>query len=184
MATSYRPSHSAWASRPTSLMPLQLALRGIWDSATAAALAGALVCYILLPPLARGLTGVQPLAIFGPICANEASGEARDTVSPIASYPLPNVPGKRVTILKVTYPPGGFTRPHRHAGTVTAFVTKGAIRSKLDDGPTQVFAPGESFVESPGTLHLVSQNASATEAAELIAVFVADEGATLTTFLD
>jgi hypothetical protein len=33
-------------------------------------------------------------------------------------------------------------------------------------------------------VHLVSANASNTEPAELIAVFVADEGAQLTTFVD
>jgi len=42
----------------------------------------------------------------------------------------------------------------------------------------------QSFFEPPGTMHMVSANASATEPAELIAVFVADEGAQLTTFLD
>ena len=35
-----------------------------------------------------------------------------------------------------------------------------------------------------GAVHLVSANASNTEPAELIAVFVADEGAQLTTFVD
>ena len=36
------------------------------------------------------------------------------------------------------------------------------------------------FFEPPGAVHLVSANASMTEPAELIAVFVADEGAQLT----
>jgi hypothetical protein len=35
-----------------------------------------------------------------------------------------------------------------------------------------------------GSAHLVSANASGTEPAELIAVFVADEGAQLTTFIE
>ena len=39
-------------------------------------------------------------------------------------------------------------------------------------------------VEPPGATHLVSANASNTEPAELIAVFVADEGAQLTTFIE
>src|SRR5262249_58788564 len=42
---------------------------------------------------------------------------------------------------------------------------------------------GESFFEAPGAIHLVSENASLTEPAELPAVFVADEGATLTTYI-
>jgi len=47
----------------------------------------------------------------------------------------------------------------------------------------ETFKVGQSFFEPPGTMHMVSANASATEPAELIAVFVADEGAQLTTFL-
>lgn len=41
---------------------------------------------------------------------------------------------------------------------------------------------GESFFEPPGGEHLVSENASATEPASLLAIFVADGGAKLTTF--
>ena len=106
-----------------------------------------------------------------------------DKVEVIASHALPNVPGKRVTIVRVFYGPGGFTPAHRHSGPVTAYVTQGAIRSQLGGGPVEVFKVGQSFFEPPGTTHLVSANASATEPAELIAVFVADEGAELTTLL-
>jgi quercetin dioxygenase-like cupin family protein len=120
-----------------------------------------------------------------PLCAaSDPTGTALDKVEPIASYALPNVPGKRVTIVRVFYGPGGFTRPHRHAGSVTAYVTKGEIRSQLGGGPVEIFAVGQSFFEPPGATHLVSANASNTEPAELIAVFVADEGAQLTTFLE
>ena len=119
-------------------------------------------------------------------CARSPSpaGSALDTVEPIASYALPNVPGKRVTIVRVFYGPGGFTRAHRHAGSVTAYITKGEIRSQLGGGPVETFKVGQSFFEPPGATHLVSANASNTEPAELIAVFVADEGAQLTTFLE
>ncbi len=120
-----------------------------------------------------------------PLCAtSEPVGSTLDTVEPIGSYALPNVPGKRVTIVRVFYGPGGFTRPHRHSGSVTAYITKGEIRSQLGGGPIETFKVGQSFFEPPGATHLVSANASNTEPAELIAVFVADEGAQLTTLLD
>ena len=120
-----------------------------------------------------------------PLCASsEGERGALDKVEPIGSYALPNVPGKRVTIVRVSYGPGGFSRPHRHAGSVTATITKGQIRSQLGGGPVETFAVGQSFFEPPGSTHLVSANASNTEPAELIAVFVADEGAQLTTFLE
>jgi quercetin dioxygenase-like cupin family protein len=123
--------------------------------------------------------------VVAPLCsASEPMGSALDKVEPIASYALPNVPGKRVTIVRVFYGPGGFTRAHRHAGSVTAYVTKGQIRSQLGGGPVETFEVGQSFFEPPGATHLVSANASSTEPAELIAVFVADEGAQLTTFIE
>ena len=119
-----------------------------------------------------------------PLCMSAESGSPLDKVEPIGSYALPNVPGKRVTIVRVFYGPGGFTRPHKHSGSVTAYITKGEIRSQLGGGPVETFAVGQTFFEPPGSTHLVSANASTTEPAELIAVFVADEGAQLTTFLE
>jgi quercetin dioxygenase-like cupin family protein len=124
-------------------------------------------------------------ALVEPLCmAGNSPGSTLDTVEPISSYALPNVPGKRVTIVRVFYGPGGFTRAHRHAGSVTAYITKGEIRSQLGGGPVETFKVGQSFFEPPGATHLVSANASNTEPAELIAVFVADEGAQLTTFIE
>jgi len=120
-----------------------------------------------------------------PICAADASsGSSLNKVELISSHALPDIPGKRVTIVRVTYGPGGFTPPHRHAGTVTAYITKGQIRSQLKGGPVEIFDVGQSFFEPPGAIHLVSANASNTEWAELIAVFVADEGAQLTTLIE
>jgi quercetin dioxygenase-like cupin family protein len=120
-----------------------------------------------------------------PLCASaDPAGSALDAIEPIASYALPNVPGKRITIVRVFYGPGGFTRAHRHVGSVTAYITKGEIRSQLAGGPVETFKVGQSFFEPPGATHLVSANASNTEPAELIAVFVADGGAQLTTFVE
>src|ERR1700758_1101021 len=124
--------------------------------------------------------------VLAPLCRTSAAaaGSPLDKVEVITSHALPNVPGKRVTIVRVFYGPGGFSLPHRHAGSVTAYITKGEIRSRLGGGPVETFGVGQSFFEPPGATHLVSANASATEPAELIAVFVADEGAQLTTLLD
>ena len=132
-------------------------------------------------PLTRDLVST----VFEPFCMTAApTGSSLDTVEPITSHALPNVPGKRVTVVRVFYGPGGFTRPHRHSGSVTAYITRGEIRSQLGGGPVETFRVGQSFFEPPGATHLVSANASNTEPAELIAVFVADEGAELTTFLE
>lgn len=122
-------------------------------------------------------------SVIAPLCVSANAASPLDKVEVIASHALPNVPGKRVTIVRVVYGPGGFTPPHRHAGSVTAYVIKGEIRSQLGGGPVETFKVGQSFFEAPGSTHMVSANASNTEPAELIAVFVADEGAQLTTML-
>jgi len=156
----------------TEIRPLCLAV--------VAGLACALAIGKALPVTMDAIT-----AAIAPLCATSGPiGSTLDTVEPIASYALPNVPGKRVTIVRVFYGPGGFTRAHRHAGSVTAYITRGEIRSQLGGGPVETFKVGQSFFEPPGATHLVSANASNTEPAELIAVFVADEGAQLTTFLE
>jgi quercetin dioxygenase-like cupin family protein len=148
------------------------------------AIVGGLACALLIgKALPLAMDAVEN--VIAPLCAVGASaGSTPDVVEPIASYALPNVPGKRVTIVRVFYGPGGFTRAHRHAGSVTAYVTRGEIRSQLGGGPVETFKVGQSFFEPPGATHLVSANASNAEPAELIAVFVADEGAQLTTFIE
>jgi quercetin dioxygenase-like cupin family protein len=148
-----------------------------------AAMLGLACAFLIGKALPLAMEAVS--TVVAPLCASsDAAGPALDTVEPIASYALPNVPGKRVTIVRVFYGPGGFTRAHRHAGSVTAYITKGEIRSQLGGGPVETFKVGQSFFEPPGATHLVSANASNTEPAELIAVFVADEGAQLTTFIE
>jgi len=96
---------------------------------------------------------------------------------------LLNIPGKTLTAVVVTYAPAGKSGAHQHAGSVFAYVLSGAIRSENSaTGPVKVYQAGESFFEPPGSTHRISENASATEPASLLAVFVADDGARLTSF--
>jgi len=111
-----------------------------------------------------------------------AGGDAGTTVKPVASHDLPNLPGKQLTAVVVTYAPGAKSARHHHSGSVWAYVLSGAIRSQNSAiGPAEVYRAGESFFEPPDSEHVVSENASATEPASLLAVHVADDGAQLTT---
>jgi quercetin dioxygenase-like cupin family protein len=147
------------------------------------AIVAGLACAFLIAraaPLTRDLVST----VIEPLCMTSAAANSpENVVEPITSHALPNVAGKRVTVVRVFYGPGGFTPPHYHSGSVTAYITKGEIRSQLGGGPVETFKAGQSFFEPPGSTHLVSANASTTEPAELIAIFVADEGAELTTML-
>jgi len=114
-----------------------------------------------------------------PAHAADSGGQVRT----VASEKLPNLPGNSVTAILVSYAPGGRSQAHRHAGSVLAYVLSGAIRSENSaTGPARVYHAGESFFEPPGSEHLVSENASTTEPASLLAVFVAPDRAELTRF--
>jgi quercetin dioxygenase-like cupin family protein len=113
----------------------------------------------------------------------EPSGvRPRPLAQPVSSDALPHVQGKRITTMVVEFPPSGFSPPHHHGGSVTVYVLSGVIRSQLQGQPPMVYRAGESFFEPPGAVHLLAENMSATEPARILAVFVADEGATLTTY--
>src|SRR4051794_25340046 len=121
------------------------------------------------------LTAIGLIAFISP--AAHAEG---DQVKPVRAERLPNVPGKTITAVVVNYAPGGKSLSHHHAGSVFAYVLSGEIRSENSaTGPAKVYKAGESFFEPPGSEHLVSENASMSEPASLLAVFVADDGAVL-----
>jgi quercetin dioxygenase-like cupin family protein len=110
-----------------------------------------------------------------------ASSATHNVESPAFAAALPNVPGKTLTGIVVRYAPGQRSPAHMHAGSVMAYVLSGSIRSENSaTGPVKVYMAGEAFFEPPGSRHLVSENASATEPASLLAIFVADDGAQLT----
>jgi quercetin dioxygenase-like cupin family protein len=95
---------------------------------------------------------------------------------------LPNVSGKSITAIMVRYAGGEKSPAHRHAGSVFAYVLAGSIRSENSaTGAAKIYNAGEFFFEPPGSVHRISENASATEPASLLAIFVADSDAKLTT---
>jgi len=115
---------------------------------------------------------------------SNAAAPPRAVQQPIACEKLPNVPGKSITTLLVEFPPNAFTPRHRHPGSVTAYVTKGVLRSQLNDGPVGTFGVGGTWFEPPGTIHSMVENPSPTEPAEIMAIFVADSDCGVLTIFD
>jgi quercetin dioxygenase-like cupin family protein len=114
--------------------------------------------------------------------AHDASdGQAK--VALVYDHVLPNVPGKSIRGVLVEYAPGGTSPAHVHpkSAFIYATVLEGAIRSQVNDGPVKTYRAGESFSEFPGDRHSVSANASTTEPARLLAVFVVDTADTVLT---
>ncbi|KAI1692367.1 cupin domain-containing protein [Ditylenchus destructor] len=96
-----------------------------------------------------------------------------DKPKPLYSLPLSNVPGKTITTFVLDYKPGAKSPPHRHGSSfVIAYVMSGEVRSKVNDGPVQVFKEGEMWTEQPGDHHAVAENASEEKPAKLLAVLI------------
>ena len=139
---------------------------------------------------ALGLAGTAhtPAVSHGAVQMAAAGGDAaarpRAQQQPIACEALPNVPGKSITTVLVSFPPNAFTPRHRHPGSVTAYVLKGTLRSQLNDGAIGTFGTGGTWFEPPGTIHSMIENPSPTEPAEIMAIFVADSDCGALTIFD
>ena len=127
----------------------------------------------------RSLVRAVALTAFlsAPALAHDKPGGGEGAkVTLVYDHALPNVPGKSMRGVVVEYAPGGFSEAHTHptSAFIYATVLEGAIRSQVNDGPATVYKAGESFSELPGDRHGVSENASKTQPAKLLAVFVVD----------
>lgn len=123
----------------------------------------------------RSFIGVACAAVA--IATAPAGAQDRgETITRHFEQAIPNIPGKSLVALVVDYAPGGASPSHTHAKSafIFAYVLSGEIESQVNDGPKRVYRVGESFYETPGSSHPVSRNASKTEPAKLLAVFVVD----------
>jgi quercetin dioxygenase-like cupin family protein len=129
--------------------------------------------------MTRLMLGIA-IAALAAMPATAISAQPTAAPAPYAfNNPIPNIPGKSLLGVVVSYPPGGKNKSHHHAPSafITAYVLEGAVRSQVDGGPVKVYHAGEYFTEKPGAHHMVSENASATEPAKMLAIFVLDTGA-------
>jgi quercetin dioxygenase-like cupin family protein len=132
-------------------------------------------------------TGCLGLVLAGTaLRVSPGRAQSSEEVKPVFEHAIPNIDGKRMVALVVTYPPGGKSTPHHHAGSafIYAHVLSGAIRSQVDDEPAKVFQVGEGFYEVPGSHHRISENASNRNPASLLAVFIVDSKDTPLTIPD
>jgi quercetin dioxygenase-like cupin family protein len=111
-----------------------------------------------------------------PTVVSKQGTPIRETVTVAANEPIPNLPGKRLVSQIVNYPPGASSVPHHHARSalIYAYVLSGEVRSQVDDKPVRVYRAGETWFENPGSHHRVSANASNTEPARLLAIYIVD----------
>ncbi|TDD49692.1 cupin domain-containing protein [Nonomuraea terrae] len=139
---------------------------------------------VLIAGMAAALVGCAPATErpTTPAIAAVASEHPSETLTPLFQQVLPNVHGKTFTSATVTFPPGAEAAPHRHGDAfVYAYVLEGTVRSHLEGEPMRTYHQGENWMEQPGAHHVATENASNTEPAELLVVFVSTTGEQLKT---
>jgi quercetin dioxygenase-like cupin family protein len=121
---------------------------------------------------------VSLLAAAGTALNDTISAQVTPTRRDVIKQEIPGQPLRDISLVEVTYPPATGSPPHLHANGVMAFVVSGTIVSKVGDGAEQTFHAGDAWWEPPGAIHRVSRNASSTEPATLLAIYVAPKTAT------
>lgn len=138
-----------------------------------------------MKPIQTSKTGGMPRLVYTLIvCAlsitvgvrSGIAAEEGPKVTVVYDHALPNVPGKSIKGILVEYGPGVATPGHIHpkSAFIYATVLEGAIRTSVNDGPAVIYKAGQNFSEFPGDRHTLDENASKTEPAKLLAVFVVD----------
>ncbi|CAM2338026.1 cupin domain-containing protein [Burkholderia vietnamiensis] len=117
--------------------------------------------------LRRALVGAA-LALGVALPAAAQAHDSGDNVHAILQQPVPEAPGRLAVVATVDYAPGQASAAHKHLGSVFAVVSKGEVLSQVNDGPLRRYRAGEGWYEPPGSRHMVSRNASATEPAQLV----------------
>ncbi|WP_326540401.1 cupin domain-containing protein [Pseudorhodoferax sp.] len=120
------------------------------------------------------------LALLGCLISGAAlaHGEPeRNTTRAVYAGKITNIPGKSLKVVEVLYNPGASAGSHTHAKSafIYAYVLEGEVRSQVAGQPVRVYQVGEYWTEEPGAHHLISENASKTKPARLLATFVVDD---------
>ena len=107
--------------------------------------------------------------------------EAKERARVALSHALPKLNGEhlKATVVEVHYGPGESSPPHSHPCAVIGYVVEGALRTQVKGEPEAIYKAGGSFYEAPNGVHVVSANASQTEAVTFIAYFVCDHNTPL-----
>jgi quercetin dioxygenase-like cupin family protein len=102
-------------------------------------------------------------------------------VKELFAIDLADYPGKEGRMVEVSYPPGARDMVHRHDAHAFVYVLEGKIIMQLKGKPAVTLTAGQTFYEGPTDVHVVGRNASDTEPARFIVVFLKAKGAPILT---
>jgi quercetin dioxygenase-like cupin family protein len=112
---------------------------------------------------------------------HSAGSSAQESVAKILfQTDLPDIEGREAVILEVVYPPGVASSSHRHNAHTFVYVLEGSVVMQVAGGEETTLVVGQTFYETPHDIHSVSRNASDTEPARILVLFIKGEGAAMT----
>jgi quercetin dioxygenase-like cupin family protein len=101
-------------------------------------------------------------------------------VTTLMSRDLTDIPGKEGTMLTWSMRLAERTL-HRHDAHAFVYVLEGSVVMQVKGAEPVTLHPGQTFYEGPNDVHLVGRNASKTEPAKFLVVFVKNKGAPILT---
>jgi quercetin dioxygenase-like cupin family protein len=109
-------------------------------------------------------------------------GKPADVAGATNDIPLAEPARLTLTVRVVDVPPGGRVPEHHHGGPTIDYVLSGAVRMQLLGSLAQIYQPGQTMFEPPGSVHLYAENLSLAEPAKIMLITVHDDGAPLNVF--
>jgi quercetin dioxygenase-like cupin family protein len=123
------------------------------------------------------MSNLRPIVVTLALAFCSPAHGAEDTiVTTLMTKELEDITGKEAQMLVVQYPPGGADPPHRHDAHAFIYVLEGSIVMQVSGGEEVTLTPGQTFYEGPDDIHSVGRNASRTEPAKFLVVFVKGKG--------
>jgi quercetin dioxygenase-like cupin family protein len=121
------------------------------------------------------LAGAILLSFTASVAAQEPPN-----VTTLMSRDLTDIPGKEGTMLTWSMRLAELTL-HRHDAHAFVYVLEGSVVMQVKGAEPVTLHPGQTFYEGPNDVHLVGRNASKTEPAKFLVVFVKNKGAPILT---
>lgn len=126
------------------------------------------------------LSGVLTLGVAPLTSAQQPPGVSPVTRTELLKQVLPAGNFRNVQAVVIELLPAAAAPRHRHDVAVLAYVLEGTVENQFDGGAILTHKAGDSWWEAPGTVHDVARNASRTERARLLVVYIGEEGKTAT----
>lgn len=125
--------------------------------------------------------GLVPLLLGFALCVGVAQaadgppgeGVVKDLLRQVLGS-VPDGGATALSLVEVSYPPGGSSEAHRHPGPVVVYVLEGSLEFQAGDGPLRLLQAGDVFFEPAGVVHRISRNASQTSPARFLAWMLVD----------